>query len=109
MVFGEEETFFLPKYHVCVQESVEVSLYQGCPYGGVPMYMQTPLVTVHVMMCRISELERKLQEDRAEAEEKLEAQRVEYENRLGELEVELVKKKREVRRDIIWVCVCMCI
>jgi hypothetical protein len=44
---------------------------------------------------KISELERQLQEDRAEAEEKLEAQRMEYENRLGELEVELVKKKKE--------------
>ena len=78
---------------------------------------------------RISELERQLQEDRAEAEEKLEAQRVEYENRLGELEVELVKKKKEVGRegggsreagsDFVCVCayvhacvcvfVCMCV
>lgn len=37
--------------------------------------------------------------DRAEAEERLEAQRMEYENRLGELEVELVKKKKEVRKE----------
>lgn len=49
-------------------------------------------------LCRISELERKLEEDRVEAEERLKAQRMEYENKLGELEVELVKKKKEVRR-----------
>ena len=37
--------------------------------------------------------------DRAEAKERLEAQRMEYESRLGELEVELVKKKKEVKKD----------
>ena len=45
---------------------------------------------------RIIELERKLEEDRAEAEGRLEAQRMEYENRLGELEVDLERKKKEV-------------
>lgn len=50
------------------------------------------------MCSRISELERQLEVDRAEAKERLEAQRMEYESRLGELEVELVKKKKEVRK-----------
>lgn len=51
------------------------------------------------MCSRISELERQLEVDRAEAKERLEAQRMEYESRLGELEVELVKKKKEVRKE----------
>ena len=49
----------------------------------------------YIYLVKISQLEMKLEMDRAEAEERLEAQRIEYESKVEELETTLQERRRE--------------